>query len=346
MKKIQENITTITVTCALLLIAALLLYRFGRRNNWFDTPETKGQVAALKPGQLHEICLPLAAKQRLTYSFQASHTLKFNIHYHEKKRLIYPTAERELAAGGDELIAPEDQSYCLLWENTRQKPATVNYHYETEDQTADDRIPVFFRTHTDRKTIQIVDAHGGYLAEINVGRKILNFALNSARSRLVVLTAEAAHVYRIQDYKRLAAIKTPFIARLLAFSHDDRTLALANEHELEVLMLDLSDLALTGRVTLPAPALRLDGGEALLVRTASEIVKIGFDSLEIIERDAKIPVEFGGELIYVNPSEWCFEHGIPHPLFFPPVDAMGPQGLPTRILVSRFERLLYFLRGL
>lgn len=78
-------------------------------------------------GGFDELCLPLAAGQRLRYRFVADAPLDFNIHHHRGREVFYPVraaALREQAA--TDFTAPAADDYCLMWENRGAHPVRVD----------------------------------------------------------------------------------------------------------------------------------------------------------------------------------------------------------------------------
>ena len=117
---------------------------------------------------------------------------------------------------------------------------------------------------------------------------------------------------------------------MLAFSEDGNFLAVADEHQEELLIIDLSS-GKKVKIELPATLLALETGDhtnELLGRTELEVLKLQFDPPQLLERDARIELAFGDQKMMVDPDEVCFAHGIPHPLFTPKAVAMSPEGLP------------------
>ena len=94
-------------------------------------------------------------------------------------------------------------------------------------------------------------------------------------------------------------------------------LAVAEEHNPEVSLIEIK----TGKkqtLTLSVWPLSLSVGDKpneMLVGTQQEVLKIQIDPLMILERNTKIEFAFGKDTILLDPTEICFVHGAPHPLF-------------------------------
>lgn len=69
------------------------------------------------PGKFLEVCGPLAAGQRVTWSFEAAAPLDFNVHYHQGKDVVYPAQLAQATRAADTLVAATRQDYCWMWTN-------------------------------------------------------------------------------------------------------------------------------------------------------------------------------------------------------------------------------------
>ena len=123
------------------------------------------------------------------------------------------------------------------------------------------------------------------------------------------------------------ALKLPVPPSFLVFSSDNKYLAITEEHNPKVFLIETK----TGEkqsLTLPVqPMSLLAGGipNELLIRAEQEILRIQIEPLKILERNAKF--EFGNEKMFLDPVEICFVHGVSHPLFSQKEEAMSEEGL-------------------
>lgn len=72
---------------------------------------------AVEPGRFAEVCGRLARAEAVSWRFEASGPLNFNIHYHEGKDVHYPERRDALAAGSGQLRPALYQDYCWMWSN-------------------------------------------------------------------------------------------------------------------------------------------------------------------------------------------------------------------------------------
>jgi hypothetical protein len=71
---------------------------------------------SIAPGKFAELCGALAKGQSVQWSYEASSTLDFNIHYHQGKEVVYPA--RASASRSDGTLAVDAaQDYCWMWTN-------------------------------------------------------------------------------------------------------------------------------------------------------------------------------------------------------------------------------------
>lgn len=82
-------------------------------------------VATVAPKQLLEVCGKLALGQVVTWSFESSSALPFNIHVHQGKSVVYPARlERVDRAQGRQTFEAE-AAHCWMWTNTSALPVRV-----------------------------------------------------------------------------------------------------------------------------------------------------------------------------------------------------------------------------
>ena len=92
----------------------------------------------------------MSPDQLITYTFQSSRPVDFNIHYHREGEVLYPvfekgviTAEGELNCHNAmaEITGPSEdpEFFCLMWENPHSKPVILYFKYVVNDieETAD-----------------------------------------------------------------------------------------------------------------------------------------------------------------------------------------------------------------
>ncbi len=302
-------------------------------------PEQAG-VHQLQAGQGAENCFTVHPDQQLDYQFQASGPVYFDVHYHLGQEVGYSTRLPDAQTGQGTVQPPRKDIYCLYWENQGAADVQLTYTGKLTSQDPN-RVRTELRLRYQEASRHIVafDLSGQERFTLNIGLPVLNFALNNEASLLAVLVSEAPdplRVYELPSGTLRYALPLDQAPRFLVFSGDDRFLVLGDEHMQQVTRVDL-EMAQEERLLLPeAPqALSLDKDpQFFLARLEGEVIKIGFEPLEVTERRAKIELAFGDETILADPEAVCFAHGVPHPLYTPIPEAMSPQGLPASVLLS------------
>ena len=190
--------------------------------------------------------------------------------------------------------------------------------YEKPGFTEFTFTPVRYKSSLDKQSIDIFSDSRKLLSSIYIGWPIINFTINSDSTNLAVSAFNPWETLRIYDLKTQevqTALKLPVPPSFLVFSSDNKYLAVAEEHNPEVFLIETK----TGEkqsLTLPVQPLSLLAGgipNELLIRAEQEILRIQIEPLKILERNAKF--EFGDEKMFLDPVEICFVHGVPHPLF-------------------------------
>ena len=192
--------------------------------------------------------------------------------------------------------------------------------------------PLRFKSSLDKQSIDIFSDSRKLLSSIYIGWPIINFTINSDSTNLAVSAYNPWETLRIYDLKTQevqTALKLPVPPSFLVFSSDNKYLAVAEELNADVFLIETK----TGKkqsLTLPVQPLSLLAGgipNELLIRAEQEVLRIQIELLKILERNAKFEFEFGDEKMFLDPVEICFVHGVPYPLFSQKEEAMSEEGL-------------------
>lgn len=91
----------------------------------------KTDSARIEPGKVHEVCMDMEFGERLTYAFQSSRAMNFNIHYHVGDNVSFPIEEHLTAGESDIFTAMGDHGYCMMWTNpTSDRIVPLNVVYQ------------------------------------------------------------------------------------------------------------------------------------------------------------------------------------------------------------------------
>jgi len=95
---------------------------------FYALPALAEPVSVTVPShEIFEECFDLKSGQDFSYEFDSSAQLDFNVHYHVGEETLYLAQKHKMLADKDELSAPVDQHYCLMWENNEPWPASLQY---------------------------------------------------------------------------------------------------------------------------------------------------------------------------------------------------------------------------
>ena len=110
-------------------VASLLLFASPARAQevpirW-DTAGRFERALTIAPGGVAELCGKLRRGAAVDWRFDADAPLDFNVHYHVGREAVYPVRMAGSATGADKFVAPKDQTYCWMWQNTLALPAAL-----------------------------------------------------------------------------------------------------------------------------------------------------------------------------------------------------------------------------
>ncbi|MBI4697593.1 MAG: hypothetical protein HY758_01395 [Nitrospirae bacterium] len=90
----------------------------------------------IEPLRSYEECVELIRGQSLEYSFMTSQPVKFNIHYHSEKDIMYPVLMDKVPDWSgtfsiNELkdYSGEQEHFCMMWENPNPEEVKLTCEY-------------------------------------------------------------------------------------------------------------------------------------------------------------------------------------------------------------------------
>lgn len=117
--------------CRLALSVAPLIFASGHavaagvvEITW-DASGHFNQSLTVVPGKVIEVCGKLPAAQKVQWKFESDTPLKFNVHYHTGKDVVYPSKLEAVSTAHGVLETQTEQSYCWMWSNPSHKSATI-----------------------------------------------------------------------------------------------------------------------------------------------------------------------------------------------------------------------------
>ena len=91
----------------------------------------KDQVKIQLPSSAtHEECLKLLQENEVVYSFEASHPLTFDIHYHDGTQIVDAFAKKTIATMEATLKPEIVQEYCMTWSNHQPQAVQLKYQFQ------------------------------------------------------------------------------------------------------------------------------------------------------------------------------------------------------------------------
>jgi hypothetical protein len=115
----HRSIRFLTVLASLALFAAAVAAAAPN-----DLTDEKSFAHTIRPRQIAEECVKLAAGQSITYSFEATAVVDFNIHFHKGDEVVYPVKHDLVRRGDDRFAAGSAEDYCLMWTNKTSEIVT------------------------------------------------------------------------------------------------------------------------------------------------------------------------------------------------------------------------------
>jgi hypothetical protein len=101
--------------------------------NGCSSLEAKNTIeVTLNPSKLHEECMEMMPGDILSYSFNASGPVDFNIHCHEQGNIICPVSKKGSTSDEGDFRAEKEQIYCLMWTNIQTIPVRLTYTFAVE----------------------------------------------------------------------------------------------------------------------------------------------------------------------------------------------------------------------
>ena len=82
-------------------------------------------LLSVAPGKFAEVCGRLTQGQSIAWSFIGDKPMNFNIHYHERKQVVFPAKQDGASQVEGLLNVSVGQDYCWMWTNKGTSPAKL-----------------------------------------------------------------------------------------------------------------------------------------------------------------------------------------------------------------------------
>jgi len=119
----------VLIRCITFLLGSICCVPLAWSHGTEDSHQNRLQ-RTIAPDDRYELCLLLAQGQQLSYTFSASRTLDFNIHYHTDDEVFYPVYEDQVMDATATFSAQSEQEYCLMWTNQGDTDVPLSLEYE------------------------------------------------------------------------------------------------------------------------------------------------------------------------------------------------------------------------
>jgi hypothetical protein len=117
------------VIMPLFFLAALSAFMVSGCSSLANGEETE---VTLNPSKIHEECMELLPRDVLSYSFNASGPVDFNIHFHDEENISYPVSRKNIASYEGQYSPAKEQMYCLMWTNVQKTTVQLTYTFKVE----------------------------------------------------------------------------------------------------------------------------------------------------------------------------------------------------------------------
>ena len=95
----------------------------------------KDQVKIQLPSSgTHEECLKLLQENEVVYSFEDSHPLTFDNHYHDGTQIVDAFAKKTIASLEATLKPEIVQEYCMTWSNHQPQAVQLKYQFQINEK--------------------------------------------------------------------------------------------------------------------------------------------------------------------------------------------------------------------
>ena len=111
--------------CLVFIIVAVVYMQMPPSQKMKDQVET--QLPSLAT---HEECLKLLQENEVVYSFEASHPLTFDIHYHDGNQIVDAFAKKTIVTLEATLKPKIVQEYCMTWSNHQNQAVQLKYQFQ------------------------------------------------------------------------------------------------------------------------------------------------------------------------------------------------------------------------
>lgn len=98
-----------------------------------ETEKSHIKKPIIAPGKVYEACFSLNQGDSIDYSFKSDVGLRFNIHFHENKTVVYSIPVSLQKSAVATFLAEGNQRYCLMWKNPGKDAVEMQLRYQVNN---------------------------------------------------------------------------------------------------------------------------------------------------------------------------------------------------------------------
>jgi hypothetical protein len=119
---------TMTVFSKLIVASAFAVFTssaFAQANQAIP----KKTEVKLANAKTHQRCMQLNPPQKVSYDFNATDKVNFQIRYQKRDTPYFPVKLNRVTTGSDVFTPSTNDEYCMIWENRSGKDVTLSFSY-------------------------------------------------------------------------------------------------------------------------------------------------------------------------------------------------------------------------
>ncbi len=93
---------------------------------------TSGEKVTIAPGSFYEACDTWMPGQEVTYSFETSKAVDFDVHYHTAEGKFFPVKKSNITSLAGTFEVQSAETHCCLWSNPQSSEVTLIYNFEAK----------------------------------------------------------------------------------------------------------------------------------------------------------------------------------------------------------------------
>jgi hypothetical protein len=93
---------------------------------------SSGKKVTIAAGSFYEACDKWEPGQEVTYSFETSKAVDFNVHYHSHEGKVYPVKKDNTSSLAGNFEVQSAETHCSMWTNSQSSDVTLIYNFEAK----------------------------------------------------------------------------------------------------------------------------------------------------------------------------------------------------------------------